>query len=173
MGGLVLALRARVAGAEGDPHRVRTFISFDAPHQGANIPLGIQYWVGFFAGQSADAAFLLGRLDTPAAREMLVYHSHALRRRPRRAPTRCARRASADLAAVGDWPQHLRRVAVANGSGRGVGQGFAAGAQIIRYDYNILLATSSATCGRCPTAAARQIFDGLIHIIFRPHADAR
>ena len=34
-----------------------------APHAGADIPLGIQYWMGFFSGQSASAAQLLGRLD--------------------------------------------------------------------------------------------------------------
>ena len=50
---------SEVTVVNGMADNVRTFISFDAPHKGANIPLGIQYWVKFFSGQSADADALL------------------------------------------------------------------------------------------------------------------
>ncbi len=166
MGGLVGRFALAWMEAQGEPHRVRTLISFDAPYQGADIPLGLQYWVGFFAGQSADAAFLLGRLDTPAAREMLVYHHTTP---PATSPGPDSLRAAmvGDLDAVG-WPQDLRRVAVANGSGRGVGQGFAAAAQIIQYDYNILIAHILGNVWAVPDGGSAKIFDGRIQIIFQP-----
>ena len=55
---------------------MRTFLSYDAPQRGANIPLGLQYWVDFFSGQSADAAYFRDRLNTPAARQMLRLPLH-------------------------------------------------------------------------------------------------
>jgi hypothetical protein len=71
MGGLVSRYALAWMENNADPHRVRNFISFDVPHAGANIPLGIQYWLDFFSGLSSEAADLLARLDTPAARQML------------------------------------------------------------------------------------------------------
>src|SRR6185503_8018368 len=65
MGGLCSRWALDWMETHGVPHGVRTFISFDSPQKGANIPLGIQYWLDFFSGMSADAAYLLGRLDTP------------------------------------------------------------------------------------------------------------
>ena len=108
------------------PHRVRTFLSYDAPQRGANIPLGLQYWVDFFSGQSADAAYFRDRLNTPAARQMLAYHFTTP---PAATPGPDPLRAGleADLAAVGGYPTHLRRVAFSNGSGGGLDQGYAAG----------------------------------------------
>ncbi len=43
-------------------------------NSGADIPLGIQYWLWFFSDQSTEAAANLASLDTPAARQLLVYH---------------------------------------------------------------------------------------------------
>jgi len=74
MGGLVSRYALDYMETNGLPHSVRTFISFDSPHLGANIPLGIQYWINFFSGQSTDAATFLAELNSPAARQMLVYH---------------------------------------------------------------------------------------------------
>jgi hypothetical protein len=74
MGGLVSRYALAYMETNALPHSVRTFVSFDAPHLGANIPLGIQYWVNFFSDQSSDAAFFLSLLNRPAARQMLVYH---------------------------------------------------------------------------------------------------
>jgi hypothetical protein len=149
-----------------DP-RVRTFISFDVPHAAANIPLGIQHWVSFFSSLSTDAAFLLSRLDTPAARQMLAYH-HG---QPPSAPAPDPLRASflADLAAVGDWPSAARRVAVANGSGAAIGQGFAPGAQLISYEYASFLVDIVGNVWAVPDGSpATLIFDGLVDFILLP-----
>ena len=68
MGGLCSRYALAYMESHGIPHRVRTWISFDAPQAGADIPLGLQYWIRFFAGQSADAAAFLQVLGRPAAR---------------------------------------------------------------------------------------------------------
>jgi hypothetical protein len=168
VGGSMGALCARYALAYMEtaslPHGVRTFISFDGPQAGANIPLGIQYWLDFFSDLSTDAAFLLSRLDTPAARQLLVYHHTT----PPGAtgesdPLRAAM--MADIAAAGSYPMLPRKVAVANGSGARAGQGFSAGDQIIRYEYSSLLIGITGNVWAVPDALSRTIFNGNIRII--------
>ncbi len=140
-------------------HGVRTYISFDGPQSGANIPLGIQYWLDFFSDLSTDAAFLLSRLDTPAARQLLVYHHTTPPGTTGESdPLRAAM--LADFAAVGGYPAEPRKVAVANGSGEQAGQGFAAGDQIIRYEYSSLLVDITGNVWAVPDAASQIIFDG-------------
>lgn len=165
MGGLVARYALAWMESQALPHHARTFISFDSPQNGANIPLGMQYWLDFFQGDSTEAAYLLGRLDTPAARQMLLYHHTS----PAGATgTSDALRAGllADLALVGDWPALPRKVAVANGSGSRVGQGYAAGAQVISYEYGSFLVDIVGNVWAVPDATNTQIFRGLVDLIW-------
>ena len=167
MGGLVTRYALAWMENNSDPHRVRNFISFDVPHAGANIPLGIQYWLDFFSGQSSEAADLLARLDTPAARQMLLYHHTT--------PPGATGQADAlrgtfetELAGLGDYPAQPRVVALSNGSGTGANQGFAAAAQIIFYEYNSFLVDVRGNVWAVPNGGPAQIFQGLIDPIFLP-----
>lgn len=74
MGGLVGRYALVDLESQGLPHGVQTFISFDGAQDGANIPVGLQFWLDFFASESDEAAYLLSRLNLPAARQMLLYH---------------------------------------------------------------------------------------------------
>ncbi len=165
MGGLVSRYALAYLESSGIAHQVRTFISFDAPHAGADIPLGIQYWMKFFSSQSADAAHLLGRLDRPAARQMLVYHyTDPPGSTGQSDPLRAA--LAADLTAIGDFPAGPRLVAVANGSGSRLGQGFAPGDQIILYEYSpSIFLNIIGDVWAVPDATSRMIFNGRIHIL--------
>jgi hypothetical protein len=167
MGGLVARYALAWMEANADPHHVRNFISFDVPHAGANIPLGIQYWLDFFSGQSADAAHLLSRLDTPAARQMLLYH-HTTPPGATGAADALRGVFEGELAGLGDYPSQLRRVALSNGSQTGATQGFGAGAQIIRYVYDNILVTVRGNVWAVPNGASTQILQGLIDPIFLP-----
>ena len=168
MGGLVARYALAWMEANADPYRVRNFVSFDVPHAGANIPLGIQYWLDFFSDQSAEAANLLGRLDTPAARQMLLYHHTTPPGGTGEAdPLRAV--FETELAGIGDYPSQPRLVALSNGSGIGANQGFAAGAQIIQYAYNLIFfATIRGHVWAVPNGGPLKIFDGLIQVIFQP-----
>jgi len=169
MGGLVSRYALAYLESHALPDPVRTFISLDTPHLGADIPLGIQYWVKFFSGQSADAAYLLSRLDRPAARQMLVYHYSDP---PGAAPDPLRATFTADLAAIGDWPSQPRLVAIANGSDNGTGQGFAPGAQIIRWSYSNLLVDILGNVWAVPNLTSTKIFDGRIRILFSSTAQS-
>lgn len=165
MGGLCSRYALAYMESHALPHRVRTWISFDAPQAGADIPLGMQYWIQFFAGQSASAADFLAALNRPAARQMLLYH---LTDPPGATGAPDALRGAllADLAANGDWPALTRRVAVANGSGHALDQGFAPRAQLIQYEYSSLLAALTGNVWALPDQASGTIFDGRLRILF-------
>ncbi len=165
MGGLVsryalLWLENQTAG-----HNVRTFVSFDSPQTGANIPLGLQHWLVFFQAEAEDAAYLLARLNTPASRQMLVYHHLATVGTTAGADPMFAA-FQADLASLGGWPAQVRLVAVVNGSGEAQDQGFAPGDQLIRYEYRSLLADIDGNVWAVPDGGTRTIFDGMINLIW-------
>lgn len=168
MGGLCARYALTYLEQQAIDHRTRTFVSFDAPHRGANIPLGVQHWLEFFSGQSTDAAFLLGRLDTPAARQMLVYH-HKEPQTGTGEPDSLRADWEADLAGIGSWPSAPRLTAIANGSGQSANQGFAAGAQLISYEYRSFLVDIDGDVFAVPDGTpSTLILDGLIDIILLP-----
>ncbi len=164
MGGLCSRWALAWLEAQGTPVRAREWITFDTPHGGADIPLGLQYWVWFFAGQSAAADTFRMQLDRPAARQMLLYHYTDPPGATGAAdPARAAM--LADFAALG-WPQLPRRAAIANGSRLGANQGFPPGDPVIQYSYSNLLVTILGNVWAVPNATSRTIFDGRIRILF-------
>jgi hypothetical protein len=165
MGGVCSRYALAWLESHGIPHRVRTWISFDGPQAGADIPLGLQYWISFFSGQSADAAAFLAILQRPAARELLLYHFTSPPGSTGRAdPMRDS--LQAHLAALGGWPALERRVAIANGSGQRQDQGFAPGDQLIRYEYSSAFVAVTGDVWAVPDQASGTIFDGRLRILF-------
>ena len=167
MGGLCARYALAYMETHALEHRVRNFISFDSPHHGANIPLGIQHWLEFFSDLSDSAAEMLARLNRPAARQMLVYH-YTIPAGTTGQPDSLRTEMLADFAAVGEYPQNLRKVAIANGSGYQLGQGFAPGEQLIDYEYSDLFTTIKGNVWAVPDGAQQMIFDGYIRIILLP-----
>ncbi len=134
LGGLTL----RKALVDMPDHDVDTWISFDAPHEGANIPLGLQEFFEHFSTVSRSEfdpirAFLAS-LDTPAARQLLIaHHSHSPD-----APTGGSAPERQDFINVMDatgYPTNCKTIAIANGSGFGETLPFSPGDLIIHW-YN-------------------------------------
>jgi hypothetical protein len=167
MGGLVTRYALSYMEHHSLHHRVRLFVSFDSPQSGANIPLGVQHWVDFFADQAAEAAALLEGLNSPAARQMLVYH-HTKTPTTIAGPDPLKAGLEADLAAVGDYPVIPRKVAVANGSGTRTGQGFSQGQQIVSWEYYSFLVDIVGNVWAVSDGPTQQVFNGLIDIILLP-----
>ena len=165
MGGLVARYALAWMEHHGLDPNARTFISFDSPQLGANIPLGVQYWLQLFQIESSDAGYLLSRLDTPAAREMLLYH-HTSPATATGQPDPLRASFLADLAAAGSWPMGLRKVAIANGSGQAAGQGYNPGAQLISYEYYSFLVDLIGNVWATPSGGPQQVLRGLIDRIW-------
>jgi len=167
MGGLVSRYGLLWMEDQAIEHRVRNFISFDSPHGGANIPLGLQHWLSFFSEQSEDAGFFLSRLFSDAARQMLLYHLSSTSGTTA-APDPLLASFNADLASLGNWPVDPRLSTVINGSGNMENQGFDAGDQIIEWRYRGLLVDIDGDVWSVPDGGSQVIFDGLIDIILLP-----
>ncbi|MBN2664362.1 MAG: T9SS type A sorting domain-containing protein [Bacteroidales bacterium] len=65
-------------------HDVSVFIPADSPHRGANIPLGMQFWVNYLYAHlnkkddaSDNIKIFYEMLMSPAARQLLLYHFNA------------------------------------------------------------------------------------------------
>ena len=106
-------------------HNTSTWLSFDAPHQGAVVPMADQAYLEFFKNLSDGARGSYDtNLNSPAAKQMLVHHILANSTTPAGAPGfrdrfMRALNANGEPGSLG-YPVHLRRVALANGRLDGV-----------------------------------------------------
>ncbi|MCF6307977.1 MAG: hypothetical protein L3J09_08480 [Flavobacteriaceae bacterium] len=69
MGALVVQYALTDMEQDNEPHNTKLFVSFDGPHKGANIAIGIQKAIDYF-----DVAVARYALDNPAAKQMLISH---------------------------------------------------------------------------------------------------
>lgn len=147
MGGLIARYGLSYMEQNSLVHETRLYISFDSPHLGANIPIGFQYLINYFAKDqgNAEAQLIVDNvLNSAAAKEMLIdhYSGHLMSGSdfeqdptlllPVGAPNfRDAFQTELDNLG---FPQNVRNVSMINGSGQGMTTGLP-GAQIV--DTNI------------------------------------
>jgi hypothetical protein len=131
-------------------HNTRLYVSFDSPHLGANIPLGAQHWLRFFADESDEAKKGKASLDTRAAQQMLVYHYSSF---PTTNPLRIELLNDTYL----KLPSKCRNIAIANGSGNSNSTYFDPGELIIEYDEDIFLFTVLGNAWAVPNRGSQII----------------
>ena len=95
-------------------HNTRLWVSFDSPHQGANIPIGTQYWLRFHGFLEQVKENLNVKINSVAAKQMLVHHHLSGSEIPKGAPG-FRDRFQNELDALG-MPKNLRKIALNNGS---------------------------------------------------------
>ncbi len=128
MGGLIARYALAQMEKENVDHQTSLYISFDAPHQGANIPIGDQYFLYFFGEVVGDASARegLSQINSDAARQMLIHHQYENSTSPKYNNHR-----KLYLGNVGvngkinsnGYPSNLRKVSIINGSGTSLFQG--------------------------------------------------
>jgi hypothetical protein len=126
MGGQVAKWALRTMEVKGKDHDSALYVSFDSPQRGANIPLCVQSLIWFNAsyGSEADRAEIAPRwnaLNRPAAQQLLVHHFNKIEQ-----TNGCDLRQlfATEMAGLG-YPTKTRNIATSNGSGIGIGQGYA------------------------------------------------
>lgn len=151
MGGLVT--RIALTKIEENPYNflfstlnyANTWVSFDSPHTGANIPLGVQEFCDFFGyvatqtkgGVIYDSIYqkLVGplefkqQLNTPAARQMLISHQSTTA-----VPSGSHQSFYTALDSIG-YPYFPKRIAICNGAGGNTRHPFQPGEQIVNWLY--------------------------------------
>ncbi|MHB9856952.1 esterase/lipase family protein [Streptomyces sp. YIM S03343] len=115
MGGLIARYALARMEMQRMDHRVRVYFSYDSPHRGAVVPVGLQAFSHFIPVPNDFAR----QMDSQAARQMLWRHYDPASGEIGIAPERTEflRR----LAEVGNWPRIPRILALANGRGDGTG----------------------------------------------------
>ncbi len=104
------------------------YITFDSPHNGANVPVGIQYLLDTLKSDSDAAKEILEKvLNCPAARQMLVYHykpgyNITVGAADLTDPLRTT--FLNELSSMGNFPSIERVVGISSGSGYGINQGY-------------------------------------------------
>jgi hypothetical protein len=115
MGGLVSRYALLYMEDNNLTHNVELWISFDSPHLGANVPVGLQKMMRLFPIDIGPIAKGRDRLSVPAARELIVYNSFNNQGTSDPLRTNFLN----DLEAMGGYPSQPRKVALANGNGYG------------------------------------------------------
>lgn len=137
MGGLISRYALNYMENQMLDHDTRLFLSFDSPHRGANVPIGIQHQLNFLAfGLGANnvvelQALVNDLLKSSAARQMLVDHmeSHLMGGSevefdpalllPMAHPWKAIFDGNINALTVDGFPQNVRNVSIINGSGIG------------------------------------------------------
>ncbi|WP_326667827.1 esterase/lipase family protein [Streptomyces sp. NBC_01257] len=115
MGGIVTRYALARLETQRMDHRTGLYFSYDSPHRGASIPVGVQAFSHFIPFPNAFAK----QMDSPAARQMLWQHYDKDTEKIGVAPERTEFLAALDR--VGGWPQIPMKIAVANGRSDGLG----------------------------------------------------
>jgi hypothetical protein len=136
MGGLVTRYALCSMLKQGLDPQTRLFLTFDSPHDGASIPLGIQSFVSFFRSQSATVEAQAQLLSSISAQQMLYQwipdykYSGPVGNNAYKIAFRN------ELMSLG-WFPAIRRIALANGMGKGEHNGIKAGERAVRWHGNI------------------------------------
>ncbi|MEU3315232.1 esterase/lipase family protein [Streptomyces sp. NPDC048387] len=115
MGGLVTRYALAKLEQMRMDHRTAVYFSYDTPHRGAVVPVGLQAFSHFIPLPNAFAR----QMNSPAARQMLWRHYDPETGRIGIAPER--EQFLQQLHQLGSWPRIPRTLALANGRGDGTG----------------------------------------------------
>ncbi|BBC36819.1 uncharacterized protein SGFS_081130 [Streptomyces graminofaciens] len=128
MGGLVTRYALAKMERRRMDHRTRLYFSYDSPHRGAVVPIGLQAFSHFIPVPNPFAR----QMNSPAARQMLWRHYDPATGESGIAPERT--RFLEELESVGGWPRIPRLLALANGRGDGTGLTLPPGATALKVE---------------------------------------
>ncbi len=120
MGGLVTRVALATMEEKGDETQSRLWFSFDSPQLGANIPLGLQFWVKEINTALSAAGASLEKMNSPASKQMLLYHHTGY---PNGNVISERTDFATELKNLG-FPETCRNVAITCGASDGTGQGY-------------------------------------------------
>lgn len=153
MGGLIARYALRDMELNSETHDTKLYISHDAPHQGANVPLAYQAMVRHLVGETINIPVFLSLFDvdvvdikkfvpelenalellqTPAAQQMLIYQLQGTGGNVAIDTNTLHSSFATEYSNMG-YPQQngIRNIAIANGSECGTPLGFADNATLL------------------------------------------
>lgn len=122
MGGIVARYALAKMETQRMDHRTGVYVSFDSPHRGAWVPIGLQAFAHYLS--DVDDTYLR-QIASPASQQMLWRYLDGMDGTPQESPLRTEFKEQ--LRRVGEWPQIPLLLGVSSGRGDGVGNGVRAG----------------------------------------------
>ncbi|WP_426431303.1 T9SS type A sorting domain-containing protein [Winogradskyella sp. HB-48] len=136
MGGLISRYALNYMESNGLDADTRLYMSFDSPHHGANVPIGLQHQLNFLANNGTQPItevqpLINSFLKSPAARQLLIDHFEAHLQSgstvnfdptltlPQAHPFRAQFESNINSFNTSGFPENTRNVAIINGSGIG------------------------------------------------------
>jgi pimeloyl-ACP methyl ester carboxylesterase len=119
MGGMVTRYALAKLETQRMDHRTAMYFSWDSPHRGGVIPIGLQAFAHFIPTLPGVTHPFAQQMNSPAARQMLWRHYDSKSGEVGVDPMRTE--FLAELERVGGWPRIPRLLALANGTGDGTG----------------------------------------------------
>lgn len=125
--------KKQAEGVSGMDHNTRLWVSFDSPHDGANIPLAFQETLRFFGNEgqkkeSKDAYET--QLRSSAARQLLIEQLDGQNSTATYHQTYYNNLRSNGLPGSEGYPQNLRKINLVNGAGNGL-QTYGPGTEVL------------------------------------------
>jgi hypothetical protein len=155
-------------------HHCRLWVSFDSPHQGANVPIGLQMMIDFIYNNLSQMPYAIQKqvpplrdevLNCPAAREMLLMHYSQLKLGNNQP---CPEFYSLyDTLNAWGFPS-CRKLSLSDGNYWGGDQGFSAGQQLIHFllpSYPLIIDMKANAVPQGSQALA--VFDGTIKLFVK------
>jgi pimeloyl-ACP methyl ester carboxylesterase len=118
----------QVLGTPNMNHNTRLYISFDSPHDGANIPISVSQTLdhfGNFYGQQVAATFYNQKIRSKATRQLLIEQLDGLNGTATFYSTYYNALRNNGIVANKGWPVNCRKVGIASGSKNGTLNGIA------------------------------------------------
>jgi hypothetical protein len=128
MGGLITRYALAWMEQHGLPHHAHLYFSIDTPHRGSVTSVAVQWFTHYFRTAIPMASDFAALIHTDANREFLLafLDGESIGVDPKRTAF------MAQLTALGDYPQRVRRIAVSCGHGNG-GASLPAGAPMLSW----------------------------------------
>ncbi|MGW7456617.1 esterase/lipase family protein [Streptomyces sp. NPDC054797] len=126
MGGLVTRYALAKMEERRIDHQTALYWSYDTPHRGAWIPLGLQAFAHY--SRKLNDGFSR-QINSPAARQLLAWHIEEWDDKPRVDELR--QQLLAELHQMGNWPAIPLKIGVANGVATGLGNGIKPGDHVV------------------------------------------
>ncbi|WP_329368836.1 esterase/lipase family protein [Streptomyces sp. NBC_01483] len=130
MGGLVTRYALARMESQAIDHQTATYFSYDSPHRGAWVPIGLQAFAHYMKRVNPLNTALSDQINSPASRELMWRHIETVDGTPGQDKARSDFLAA--LERVGNWPMRPRKLGVANGTGNGQGTGIEPGVEAFR-----------------------------------------
>ncbi len=131
---------------------VKMYAAFDSPHNGANVPVGLQYFLQYFHNRHfsvggspnafEDAKKSFGNISMPAALGLLNYSALSNGN-----PHQTYLDFYNEINTMGTFPKNMRLITMVNGSSTGENQGFVAGSRLLTFKIPVSTAAGGFAVG--------------------------